>query len=535
MPLLERAIKEAERLRPPLVMLMRMVLEDMEYAGRTLPKGSLAMVSPAASHRIPEVFKNPHAFDPDRYAPGREEDRKALYSLIGFGGGKHRCMGMVFAYQQVKAIWSVLLRRFELELCEPDYRPNYTTFVVGPHQPCRVRYRRRTAGPDLRSGIMNEKLLTLGKRPPTFEEAKNRRQKVRAAGMSPDYWYPAEWSSSLARGQVREVKFWGRSIALFRGDDGLARAVEDRCAHRQLKLSKGEVTGCRLTCTYHGWQYDGEGRCVDIPHDLFGNKTPQIQVGHYPVKERYGILWIFPGDPALAEVRKIPEIPELTGDAPWGTIPIDFTLAAHHSMIIDNVSDFSHAYLHRRSRPFTDAKLTKLETVGDEVRLSYQTKVGTGKISGLFVDRRKTNTNAMDLAYAYPYQWSNTDGKIKHWLFVLPIDERTTRAFFVFYFSPDTLKVPFLPITIPRQVIRTVLRIAKEVLVRPLLSEDKFAVEAEQEGYETHFDKPIAELNPAVREFQDLTIRKWEEHLARTQTRPATPRNAASSPADQPA
>jgi sterol 14alpha-demethylase len=142
-PVLERAVKEAERLRPPLVMLMRMVLQDMEYAGKTLPAGSLAMVTPAVSHRIPEIFKNPHAFDPDRYAPGREEDRKQLYSLIGFGGGKHRCMGMVFAYQQVKAIWAVLLRRFELELCDADYRPNYTTFVVGPHQPCRVRYRRR--------------------------------------------------------------------------------------------------------------------------------------------------------------------------------------------------------------------------------------------------------------------------------------------------------------------------------------------------------------------------------------------------------
>ena len=382
---------------------------------------------------------------------------------------------------------------------------------------------------------MNEKLLTLGKRPPTFEEAKNRRQKVRAAGMSPDYWYPAEWSSALARGQVREVKFWGRSIALFRGEDGQARAIEDRCAHRQLKLSKGAVTGCTLTCNYHGWQYDGEGRCVDIPHDLFGNKTPNIQLGHYPVKERYGLLWIFPGDPALADVHKIPDIAELEGSAPWGTIPIDFTLGAHHSMIIDNVSDFSHAYLHRRSRPFTDAKLTKLESVGDEVRLSYETKVGTGKISGLFVDRGKTNTNAMDLAYAYPYQWSNTDGKIKHWLFVLPIDERTTRAFFIFYFSPDTLKVPFLPVTIPRQVIKTVLRIAKEVLVRPLLSEDKFAVEAEQEGYDVHFDKPIAELNPAVREFQDLTIRKWEEHLARTQKKPAPARAAAETSADQPA
>src|SRR6185437_14715072 len=197
--------------------------------------------------------------------------------------------------------------------------------------------------------------------------------------------------------------------------------------------SKGVVTGCTLTCVYHGWEYDGSGRCVHIPHDLFGNKEPQIQLEAYPVAVRYGIVWIFPGDAALATTHEIPTIPELEGDAPWASMPLDFTLAAHHSMIIDNVSDFSHAYLHRRSRPFTDAKLKKLEAVGDEVRLSYETKVGTGRISGLFVDRQKTNTNAMDLAYAYPYQWSNTDGKIKHWLFVLPIDERTTRAFFVFY------------------------------------------------------------------------------------------------------
>lgn len=380
---------------------------------------------------------------------------------------------------------------------------------------------------------MTEQLLTLRKRapsPPSFEEAKNRRQKVRAAGMNPDYWYPAAWGHEVPKGKAIEVKFWGRSIAVFRGEDGVVRAVEDRCAHRQLKLSKGEVSGCTLTCKYHGWQFDGDGRCAHIPHDLFGNKMPQIQIGSYPVAERYGIVWVFPGDPALSTVRKIPEIPEIAAGTGWGVLPLDFVLGCHHSMIIDNVSDFSHAYLHRRSRPFTDAKLTRLEPVGDSVRLSYETKVGTGRISGLFVDRKATNTNAMDLAYEYPYQWSNTDGKIRHWLFVLPVDERTTRAFFIFYFSPDTLKIPFLPVTIPNRVLDLVMRVAREVLVRPLLAEDKFAVEAEQEGYETHFDKPIAELNPAVREFQDLTIRKWEEHLAKT-TRRSAPARAEATPA----
>jgi 4beta-methylsterol monooxygenase len=388
----------------------------------------------------------------------------------------------------------------------------------------------------MKDAVAGAGIVQLGRKPaaapPSFEEARNRRQKVRAAGMNPDYWYPVAWDHELRREQVVEVKFWGRSIALFRGADGEVRAVEDRCAHRQLKLSKGVVTGCTLTCTYHGWQYDGGGRCVNIPHDLFGNKMPDLKVGTFPVRQRYGILWVFPGDPALAGTHRIPDIPELEGRGAWPTIPIDFTIGGHHSMIIDNVSDFSHAYLHRRSRPFTDARLTRLETVGDEVRLSYETKVGRGPISGLFIDRAKANTNAMDLAYAYPYQWSNTDGKIKHWLFVLPIDERTTRAFFVFYFDPDTFKIPLLPIAFPERALRPVMRIAKRVLLQPLLSEDKFAVEAEQEGYEAHFDKPIAELNPCVRAFQDLTIRKWEEHLAGASKRAAPPRAAMEAGAE---
>lgn len=137
---LERSIKEAERMRPPLVMLMRKILKDFEYEGYRVPAGGLAMVSSAVSHRIPEVFQEPDRYDPDRFAPGREEDRKATHTLIGFGGGRHRCIGQAFAYQQIKVIWSVLLRRFDLELVQQDYEPDYTTFVVGPRHPCLVRY-----------------------------------------------------------------------------------------------------------------------------------------------------------------------------------------------------------------------------------------------------------------------------------------------------------------------------------------------------------------------------------------------------------
>jgi sterol 14alpha-demethylase len=144
---LERCIKEAERLHPPLVMMMRKVLEDFEFDGHVMPAGDLVLVSPAVSHKIAEIFANPERYDPERFAAPREEDRRTPYALIGFGGGKHRCIGLAFAYQQVKVIWSVLLRRYTFELVERDQLPNYATFVVGPRQPCLVRYRRRAPAP----------------------------------------------------------------------------------------------------------------------------------------------------------------------------------------------------------------------------------------------------------------------------------------------------------------------------------------------------------------------------------------------------
>jgi len=140
---LERCIKEAERMHPPLILLMRRVARDFEYDGWTLPAGELALVAPAAAHRLPDVFADPDRYDPDRFAPPRQEDRRAKHSLIGFGGGHHRCIGATFAQQQIKVIWSVILRRFEVSLARTGHRPDYTTFVVGPRLPCLMRYRRR--------------------------------------------------------------------------------------------------------------------------------------------------------------------------------------------------------------------------------------------------------------------------------------------------------------------------------------------------------------------------------------------------------
>lgn len=140
---LEWVIKETLRLYPPIIMVMRRMLEGFDFDGYHVPEGSMVMASPAVAHRIPEVFANPNRFEPDRFGPEREEDRKHPMSWISFGGGRHRCMGIVFAQLQLRAIWSHVLRHFDFELLEPRYEPSYDRMLVGPRSPARVRYRRR--------------------------------------------------------------------------------------------------------------------------------------------------------------------------------------------------------------------------------------------------------------------------------------------------------------------------------------------------------------------------------------------------------
>jgi sterol 14-demethylase len=151
-PGLEGAIKEALRLHPPLILLLRKVQSDFEYAGRVVRAGKVVGVSPAVSNRLPACFADPERFDPDRYGPGREEDRRHPYGWIPFGAGRHRCVGAAFAMMQLKAIFSILLRRFEFEMAQPatSYRNDHSKMVVQLAQPCRVRYRRRAA--DLTAG-----------------------------------------------------------------------------------------------------------------------------------------------------------------------------------------------------------------------------------------------------------------------------------------------------------------------------------------------------------------------------------------------
>src|SRR5205823_4965909 len=117
---------------------------------------------------------------------------------------------------------------------------------------------------------------------------------VRRIGIHPDYWYPVARADRVRRGRTLAARFAGQGIVLARTETGQLFALEDRCAHRQIPLSMGAIEGERLRCAYHGWVYSTAGRCVSAPYLPEGECMP-FGVRHYPSREAYGHVFVFPG------------------------------------------------------------------------------------------------------------------------------------------------------------------------------------------------------------------------------------------------
>jgi cytochrome P450 len=110
---LEQVIKETLRLYPPIHVGNRVVKQDLEFMGYTIPAGRRLMVSIYATHHDPRRWENPETFEPSRFAPG---NRPVPYSYLPFGGGPRNCLGSAFALYEVKIVLARLLQNFHFTL-----------------------------------------------------------------------------------------------------------------------------------------------------------------------------------------------------------------------------------------------------------------------------------------------------------------------------------------------------------------------------------------------------------------------------------
>ena len=158
-----------------------------------------------------------------------------------------------------------------------------------------------------------------------------------------NYWYVAATDTEVERQPLGRI-ILGEPIVFYRLEDGTPVALEDRCAHRHLPLSMGKLVGDTLQCHYHGLRYDKTGTCVRVPGQDMIPRSARVR--SYPVVERYRWLWIWMGDPALADPAKITDFHWLD-DSAWGAKASYLHVKANWQLVVDNLLDLTHlAFVH---------------------------------------------------------------------------------------------------------------------------------------------------------------------------------------------
>ncbi|GMW07260.1 MAG: hypothetical protein AMXMBFR8_20560 [Nevskiales bacterium] len=163
-----------------------------------------------------------------------------------------------------------------------------------------------------------------------------------------NFWYAAEWSHKLGPDPLR-LRMLGQDFVLYRDSAGRAHCLANVCVHRGGSLAGGVVRNDRIQCPYHGWQFDGTGRCLKIPSlgpQGQGRIPGRARVDSYPVEERYGLIHVFLGDLPEAERPGIMEIPEF-GQAGWYAHCEDSLSEGDFRRAVENALDPAHnEYVH---------------------------------------------------------------------------------------------------------------------------------------------------------------------------------------------
>ncbi|HSI60991.1 MAG TPA: aromatic ring-hydroxylating dioxygenase subunit alpha [Ideonella sp.] len=156
-------------------------------------------------------------------------------------------------------------------------------------------------------------------------------------------WYVAGRSAEISR-EIISRRLLGIDVALYRTLDGRPVAVRNRCPHRSFPLAKGQLVGDLLVCGYHGMQFDASGQCVHMPS--MATVPANARVRGFPLAERAPLVWIWMGDPALADEALVPETPWLSGPA-WRSVTGDFHIRTDYVAMHENLLDQTHfPFLH---------------------------------------------------------------------------------------------------------------------------------------------------------------------------------------------
>lgn len=252
-------------------------------------------------------------------------------------------------------------------------------------------------------------------------------------------WHPVAFSHLLAPGSSMPVQLLDEELVVWRRADGSVHAWDDRCPHRGAKLSLGQVVEDNLACPYHGWRFDGRGRCVLRPAQpsLAPPDQPLVRIFH--ARERHGVIWVCLGEPS----RDIVPYEEFDDPRLRNVMAGPYRVNACAPRVVENFIDMAHfSFVHEGILGAADA--TEVPPYEVEAFVDGSGQAGVRAI-GMRVSQPRANLQATDTAEVeYGYRISRplsailtkrivgSDATEAITLFVQPQAEEMSQVWMVF-------------------------------------------------------------------------------------------------------
>jgi phenylpropionate dioxygenase-like ring-hydroxylating dioxygenase large terminal subunit len=349
---------------------------------------------------------------------------------------------------------------------------------------------------------------------PTIAPVSSQRPDIRQLAINLNHWYVVARSTEISQTPIA-ITLWHRAIVLYRDSQAQVHALDDRCPHRQVKLSSGKVRGDALECVYHGWQFDGSGHCVAVPYLADNQKLPTCTIHSYPIREQDGFIWLFPGDLDWAEQVQPIAIPE------WDHLNYIATVSrlecnAHYSFLIENLMDMYHGHLHADYQAWANPRLDQLENTNDRIDAHYQAQSyykidKIWSIAQLFIPTlRRLHPEPLHVSYVYPHWMSTLGNDFKIYCLLCPVDQTQTHAYLIHFTSLNAFhRLHKLPLAL-RRFVKNRLFGSAQKLLDGLVRQDVQLLEQEQQAYLQHPNRRNYELNPAIGSVQQLMQQQAE-------------------------
>ena len=258
-----------------------------------------------------------------------------------------------------------------------------------------------------------------------------------------NFWYPIAASNLVTNQEPHRTQVLGVKLVAYRDDQGQAHVLADTCIHRGGSLGKGWVKDNCVVCPYHGWRFDADGKCVDIPTLAADEKPPaRAKVDSYPVQEKYGIVFAFLGDLPEEERPPLREVSEW-GQEGWRANKLTvFEVKAFYERSMENGLDPSHnEFVHpAQGSPTINQDLRKqpmeVEDIpwGSHFLTRFENEVkGTEALGEKETLVPEVVAGSGHIGPNQMITWINFSptNKFSQYFFEAPIDEGHTRVFFV--------------------------------------------------------------------------------------------------------